>query len=116
MYDFVIVGAGSAGCVLANRLSAGGHTVALLEVGPAANRRWRVRAPAEQLDLWRSSLDWGFATEPQPHADHREVYWPRGKLLGGSSCLNGMELRVPGDLARGLASGATARLWHRSRS
>jgi choline dehydrogenase len=90
MYDFVIVGAGSAGCVLANRLSAGGHTVALLEVGPPANHRWRVRAPAEHLDLWRSSLDWGFATTPQPDVDEREVYWPRGKLLGGSSCLNAM--------------------------
>jgi choline dehydrogenase len=90
MFDVVIVGAGSAGCVLANRLSAGGRTVALLEVGPPAHHQFKVRAPAEYPELWRSSLDWGFATAPQRYVDDREVYWPRGKLLGGSSCLNGM--------------------------
>lgn len=90
MFDFIVVGAGSAGCVLANRLSAEGRTVVLLEVGPPANDQFRVRAPAMQLQLWRSSLDWGFATAPQPCVNDREVYWPRGKLLGGSSCLNGM--------------------------
>jgi choline dehydrogenase len=90
MFDFLIVGAGSAGCVLANRLSAAGRTVALLEAGPPAQHRFKVRAPAMQMNLWRTSLDWGFATAPQPHVDDREVYWPRGRLLGGSSALNGM--------------------------
>ncbi len=90
MFDFVIVGAGSAGCVLANRLSAAGRTVALLEAGPCAHRRFTVRAPAVHLELWRSPLDWGLATAPQRCVDDREVYWPRGKLLGGSSCLNSM--------------------------
>src|SRR6185436_1151018 len=65
MFDFLIVGAGSAGCVLANRLSAAGRTVALLEAGPPAHHRFKVRAPAEYLELWRSSLDWGFTTAPQ---------------------------------------------------
>jgi choline dehydrogenase len=90
MFDFVIVGAGSAGCVLANRLSAGGRTVALLEAGPPAQHRFKVRAPGDLSRLWRTSLDWAFATTPQRHADDREVYWPRGKLLGGTSCLNAM--------------------------
>jgi choline dehydrogenase len=90
MFDFVVVGAGSAGCVLANRLSAGGRTVALLEAGPPANRSFKVRAPGMYLALFRSPLDWGFRTEPQRHVDDRAVYYPRGKLLGGSSGTNAM--------------------------
>jgi choline dehydrogenase-like flavoprotein len=91
MFDFAIVGAGSAGCVLANRLSAGGkHKVALLEAGPAQHRSFKVRAPGMYAELWRSPLDWAFSTEPQRHCDDRKHFWPRGKVLGGTSCLNAM--------------------------
>src|SRR5262245_40516120 len=90
MFDFVVVGAGSAGCVLANRLSAGGRTVALLEAGPPANRSFKVRAPGMYVALFRSPLDWGFRTAPQPHVDDRAIYYPRGKVLGGCSSTNAM--------------------------
>src|SRR4051794_7806235 len=89
MFDFAIVGAGSAGCVLANRLSAGGkYKVALLEAGPSKHRSFKVRAPGMYMQLWRSPLDWGFSTEPQQAADDRKMFWPRGKIVGGTSCLN----------------------------
>jgi choline dehydrogenase len=88
MFDFVVVGAGSAGCVLASRLSADGRKVALIEAGPPAHRSFLVRAPATFTLLWKTPLNWGFATEPQRHMDGRVVPWPRGKLLGGTSCLN----------------------------
>jgi len=89
MFDFVIVGAGSAGCVLANRLSADPkRKVALLEAGGAHHATFKVRAPGLYQTLWRSPLDWAFSTEPQPHSANRRHFWPRGKLLGGTSCLN----------------------------
>lgn len=91
MFDVVIVGAGSAGCVLAHRLSADPQRkVALLEAGGAHHRSFKVRAPGLYQTLWRSPLDWGFSTEPQQHVDGRRMFWPRGKVLGGSSCLNAM--------------------------
>ena len=91
MFDFVVVGAGSAGCVLANRLSADGkRKVALLEAGGAQHRSFNVRAPGAWPELWRTPLDWGLSTEPQAHCDGRRHYWPRGKLLGGTSCFNAM--------------------------
>ncbi len=91
MFDFVIVGAGSAGCVLANRLSADGkRKVALLEAGGPDHRTFNVRAPGGWPELWRTKVDWGLSTEPQVHSANRRHYWPRGKLLGGTSCLNAM--------------------------
>lgn len=89
-YDFIIVGAGSAGCVLANRLTDGtGHRVLLIEAG-GSDSALRIKAPALYNLLWRTKYDWAFYTEPQEHVDRRRMFWPRGKVLGGTSCLNAM--------------------------
>ncbi len=91
MFDYAIVGAGSAGCVLANRLSADPKIrVALLEAGPPQHRSFKVRAPGLYQTLWRTPLDWAFSTEPQPQVAGRRMFWPRGRVLGGTSCLNAM--------------------------
>jgi choline dehydrogenase len=90
-FDFVIVGAGSAGCVLAHRLSEDGtRKVCLLEAGGPHHQSFKVRAPAAWPQLWWSQQDWKLTTEPQAHSANRKHYWPRGKLLGGTSCLNAM--------------------------
>jgi choline dehydrogenase len=89
-YDYVIVGAGSAGCVLAARLTEDpGVTVLLLEAGPPDTAD-AIRMPIAFPTLFRSSHDWGLQTTPQHHADRRNVYWPRGRTLGGSSSTNAM--------------------------
>ncbi|WP_341251076.1 GMC family oxidoreductase [Euzebya pacifica] len=90
MYDYVIVGAGSAGCVLAGRLSEDEDArVLLLEAGgPDTNANLHI--PAAFPSLYRSRWDWNFDTEPQKHVLDRRVYWPRGKVLGGSSSINAM--------------------------
>jgi len=90
MHDYVIVGGGSAGCVLARRLSDDPKTsVLLLEAGgPAAQREFVI--PAAFSKLFRSVHDWAFYTDPQPHLGNRQLYWPRGKVLGGSSSINAM--------------------------
>jgi choline dehydrogenase len=90
-YDFIVVGAGSAGCVLANRLSADpANRVLLLEAGGSDwNPLIRIPLLAGALYTWRS-LNWGYDTEPQRHLEGRRVHWPRGRVLGGSSAINGM--------------------------
>ena len=89
-YDYVIVGAGSAGCVLAARLSADPqNSVLLLEAG-GPDRSLRVRTPGLVGLLWRTRYDWTYFTSPQRGLDGREMHWPRGKVLGGSSSINYM--------------------------
>ena len=88
-YGYVIVGAGSAGCVLANRLSADpACRVALLEAG-GPDRAREIRIPAALTKLLLTEYDWNYRTTRQPQLSDRELYWPRGKTLGGSSSMNG---------------------------
>ncbi|MER7213039.1 GMC family oxidoreductase N-terminal domain-containing protein [Streptosporangium sp. NPDC000239] len=87
-YDYVIVGAGSAGCVLANRLSADpATTVVLIEAGGPADKL-EVRMPAGFARLFKTGCDWNFTTVEQPGLSGRRLYWPRGRMLGGSSSMN----------------------------
>jgi choline dehydrogenase len=89
-YDFVVVSAGSAGCVLANRLSENPKVrVLLCEAGPPDRAR-EIRIPAALTTLFRSDADWAYFTEPQNQLDDRRVFWSRGKTLGGSSSINAM--------------------------
>lgn len=89
--DFVIVGAGAAGCVLANRLSASGrHSVALIEAG-GPDRHAAIRVPAlVGMLIGNRELDWGYSTEPQLHSKGRRIPLPRGRVLGGCTSINGM--------------------------
>jgi choline dehydrogenase len=89
-FDYVIVGAGSAGCVLAARLSANASTrVLLLEAGPT-DAKMEVKIPAAFSKLFRTERDWAYSTTPQPGLAGRSLFWPRGKMLGGSSSMNAM--------------------------
>ncbi len=90
MYDYVIVGAGSAGCVLANRLTGDPPiSVLLLEAGGPDNKQ-EISIPAAFSKLFKTPYDWAYFTEEQPHLNKRKLYWPRGKTLGGSSSINAM--------------------------
>jgi choline dehydrogenase len=96
--DTVVVGAGSAGCVLVARLSEdAGREVLLLEAG-GPDRRREIRIPAAFSKLFQTEVDWNYSTEPQAQLAGRRVYWPRGKVLGGSSSLNAM-MAIPGHAA-----------------
>ncbi|MBC7578251.1 MAG: choline dehydrogenase [Tardiphaga sp.] len=90
-FDYVIVGAGSAGCVLANRLTASGeYSVLLLEAGPKDRNIW-IHVPLGYGKLFKEkTVNWMYQTEPEPGLDGRSVFQPRGKVLGGSSSINGL--------------------------
>ncbi|HEX5999870.1 MAG TPA: choline dehydrogenase [Hyphomicrobiaceae bacterium] len=90
-FDYVIVGAGSAGCVLANRLSEDpGVTVALIEAGGRDRNPW-IHIPAGYYRTFSNpAVTWQFGSGPEPHLDGRIVNWPRGRVLGGSSSVNGL--------------------------
>jgi choline dehydrogenase len=89
--DYVIVGAGSAGCVLANRLSANGaHRVLLLEAGPRDRSLWIHLPIGYGKTMFHPRYNWRFETDPEPTMNGRRIYWPRGRGLGGSSSINGL--------------------------
>ena len=90
-YDFIIVGAGSAGAVLAGRLSEDPNTnVLLLEAGPPNQSLWLHLPIGYSKTMWSNKYNWRFETEPDANMDDRRLYWPRGKTLGGSSSINGL--------------------------
>ncbi|MDG1531053.1 MAG: FAD-dependent oxidoreductase [Paracoccaceae bacterium] len=90
-FDFIVVGAGSAGCAIANRLSASGrHTVALLEAGGRDSNPW-IHIPVGYFKTMNNpKTDWMYKSQPDPGINDRAIAWPRGKVLGGSSSINGL--------------------------
>jgi len=90
-FDFIVVGAGTSGCVLANRLSASGqHSVLLLEAGASDSRFWLRTPIGYGMSFYNPRVNWMYRTEPDPGLGGRQGYWPRGKVLGGSSSINAM--------------------------
>ena len=90
-FDYLIVGGGSSGSVLANRLSENQqNSVCLIEAGPPDWSPWIHLPIGYAKTMWDPKVNWKFETEPDPGMNHRQIYWPRGKTLGGSSSINGL--------------------------
>ena len=89
VFDFIVVGAGSAGCVMASRLVSAGHSVLLLEAGPGDNSKF-IHMPAAFVRVIGTERTWVYETEPQPHAMGRKMFVPQGRTTGGSSSVNAM--------------------------
>ena len=110
-FDYVIVGAGSSGCVLANRLSANPSLRVLLVEAGASDDRFLIKMPLGFLRaLLDPALSWGYMSEPEPTLEGRSLRLPRGKVLGGSSSINGMFFMVAaisGDFDGWAAHGCT---------
>lgn len=88
--EFIVVGAGSAGCVVARRLVDAGHTVALIEAGGRDTNPWIHIPVGYAKTMYDTRVNWGYHTEADPAVGGRSIYWPRGKVLGGSSSINGL--------------------------
>ena len=89
--DFIVIGAGSAGCVVANRLTESGrHHVLLLEAGPSDRQAWVQIPIGYGKTFYNPRVNWMYLTEPVPGFGNRVNYWPRGKVLGGSSSINAL--------------------------
>jgi choline dehydrogenase len=90
-FDYVIVGAGSAGCVLANRLTEQHNCrVLVLEAGPKDSNPWIHIPVGYYRTIFDPRISWGYETQPVPGAANRRISWPRGKVLGGCSSINGL--------------------------
>ena len=90
MYDYIVIGAGSAGCVVANRLTENPETTVLLLEAGGSDDKPEINIPYAAWSLQKSDVDWAYDTEPQPHLNGRRIFWPRGKVLGGTSSINNM--------------------------
>ncbi|WP_419204811.1 GMC family oxidoreductase [Bordetella trematum] len=113
-FDYIIIGAGSAGCALAHRLSEDStRSVALIEAGPWDRDKWLHIPIGIAYLLKEKRFNWFYHTEPEPGMHGRRIYWPRGKVMGGSSSINGMVYirGQPQDFARWEAEGATGWGW-----
>lgn len=89
-YDYVVIGAGSAGCVVANRLTEDGQTTVLLLEAGNPDTKPELHIPTDWTKLWGTEVDWAYFTEEEPHLNNRKIYCPRGKVLGGTSSINAM--------------------------
>lgn len=89
-YDYIVIGAGSAGCVVANRLTEDSDTAVLLLEAGNSDTKPEIQIPAECFTLLGSEVDWGYFSEPEPYLNHRKMFCSRGKVLGGSSSINFM--------------------------
>jgi choline dehydrogenase len=89
-FDYIIIGAGTAGCILANRLSANPEISVLVVEAGGPDKKLEIKLPGGYGKLHKSEVDWGFSTEPQEHVNDRKLYLPRGKTLGGCSSTNAM--------------------------
>lgn len=87
-YDYIVIGAGSAGCVIANRLSQNNDTTVLLLEAGNPDTKPEIHIPAQASSLYGSEVDWAYMSEPEPYLDGRKMYLPRGRVLGGSSSIN----------------------------
>ena len=84
-HDYVVIGAGSAGCVIVSRLTEDPNTTVLLLEAGGPDDREEIHIPAAWPQLLKTEFDWEYYTEPQPHLNNRSLFWPRGKMLGGTS-------------------------------